>query len=147
MGNTIKYTEMNWYCLKLPRWGVKWCQNNFDVIMILIIWHQDYRNEKGKNGLKIVTVVRMTKLKRIARTILHDKNFLNFFHAFILLLITDNTCILLCTIYSIGPLNESNKERGMKHLCFSIFSRLCNQSIDRFRVIYLWRTKIKRTAW
>ena len=88
----------------------------------------------------------MTKLKRIARTILHDKNFFFFFHAFILLLITDNTCILLCTIYSIGPLNESNKERGMKHLCFSIFSRLCNQSIDRFRVIYLWRTKIKRTA-
>jgi len=47
--------EMNWYCLKLPdKW---WWQNNFDVIMVLIIWHQDYRKEKKKRkmDLEIVT--------------------------------------------------------------------------------------------
>ena len=27
--NSIKYIEMNWYCLKLPRRTMKWWQNNF----------------------------------------------------------------------------------------------------------------------
>ena len=34
---------------------MKWWQSHFDVITILLIWHQDYRKEKEKMALEIVT--------------------------------------------------------------------------------------------
>ena len=47
MEDSIKYMEMDSYCLKLPRRIMTWCQNHFDVITILIIWRQVDREEKG----------------------------------------------------------------------------------------------------
>ena len=113
IGNSIKYMEMNWYCLKLPRRTMNWWQNNSDVI----------RTGDGTCDLFCV---------------------LPCFVA------TGKKCILSCDISPIGansPLNESNEKLRTKHLCFSVVSRLRNQSRDRFGVTTtcLRRTKIKTT--
>ena len=64
----------------------------------------------------------------------------------------DTKYILPCDISPIGakiPLNESNKELRMEHsgvyIFIVVFSRLCNESRDRFATICLQRIKIKRT--
>ena len=60
MGNRIKYTEMNSYCLKLPK--------SFNIITILVIRRQDYRKERAEMALEIVTDGKNDKTeKRIAR--------------------------------------------------------------------------------
>ena len=50
MGNSIKYTEINWSILsEIAKTNNETIANHFDVITtILIIWRQDYRKEKGK---------------------------------------------------------------------------------------------------
>ena len=78
------------------------------------------------------------------------------------IVLTDNKCILPCAISPTGannPLKESNEEerRRMKHngayifIAFSIPSRSCTLSKDRFRVTAIMfsledQNKIKRTA-
>ena len=124
--NIIKYMEMNWYSLKLPRWTMKWWQNNVDVITIIIIWRQDYRKQRKKKNKKgsrnSLLMVRM-------RT--RNRN--------------------MCTTREQGTGHVTWR---MIQWCFCFhffffffFSVLCNQSRDRFGVtaIYLLRIKIKRT--
>ena len=69
-----------------------------------------------------------------------------FFHALFLLLEQRETESYF-SHWSKCPLYKSNKELRMKHLCFCVFSRLCNQIRDIFgdTIIYLRRTQIKRT--
>ena len=46
MENSIKYMEMNWYCLKLPRWTMKWWQNHFWRHYDKTIWQNRTTQEK-----------------------------------------------------------------------------------------------------
>ena len=87
--------------------SMKWWQNHFDIIIILIIWCQDYRKEKelrveGNNGLRSSYwwYWRMTKQKRMTRNMYTTRE-QRTGHMFCVLLpfvLTDNKCILSCAI-------------------------------------------------